>query len=158
MIEHSLPLLIGSSITCKGADDLWAEIGCDVQIRKSLGTDQCHVAEIKSLEIVYEAQARVRISHKVKTRTFEQVANEYIDHIRAKVTRQELKEYHGIKSPAVSSNATSPSISGRTLMRAATSATIRPLVDKMHGASRLNFAVIFSCFTRTIDTSIKPKF
>ncbi len=71
------------------------------QIRKSLGTDQRHIAENKAREIFYEAQARVRIGHKVRTRTFEQVAKEYIDHIRAKVARQELKEYHGIKSPAV---------------------------------------------------------
>lgn len=70
------------------------------QIRKSLGTDQRPIAEIKAREIFYEAQARVRIGHKVKTRTFEQVATEFIENIHTKVARGELKPYHGIKSPA----------------------------------------------------------
>lgn len=69
------------------------------QIRKSLGTDQRPIAEIKAREIFYEAQARVRIGHKVKTRTFEQVATEHSNQIKAKVARGELKAYHGIKSP-----------------------------------------------------------
>jgi len=70
------------------------------QVRKSLGTDQRHIAEIKARETFYEALARVKIGHKVKVRTFEQVANEYSDHTVAKVTRGELKAYHGTKVPA----------------------------------------------------------